>query len=64
MIGGEEWDAWYAEEEAIRQREWDAWKAARDAAWARQKRKYAYRRERGDIKRGHWEITEPLTTDE
>ncbi|MFM7978672.1 MAG: hypothetical protein ACKPKO_05100, partial [Candidatus Fonsibacter sp.] len=27
-------------------------------------RKRQYRRERDDIKRGHWEVTEPLTPDE
>jgi hypothetical protein len=44
MIGGmedEAWDAWYAEEEARRQREWDAWKAKQDAAWRLQKAKEA-----------------------
>ena len=37
----EAWDAWYAEEEARRQREWDAWKAKQDAAWRLQKAKEA-----------------------
>ena len=48
----------------IRRREWDAWRATENDKWERQKRKVANRRERDDVMRGHWEITEPLTTDE
>ena len=33
-------------------------------AWRRQEIRAANRRERDDIKRGYWELTEPLTTDE
>ena len=32
--------------------------------WDRQQRKATNRRERDDVNRGHWELTEPLTTDE
>ena len=42
----------------------DAWRSEEEAECARQTRKESYRRERDDVKRGHWEITEPLTTDE
>ena len=59
MIGGIEYDEW-----ARRQREWGAWRAEEKAKWERQQRKEANRRERDDIKKGRWEITEPLTTDE
>ena len=51
------------DEWARRQREWDAWRAEEEAERTRRKRKEAYRRERGDIKRGHWTMTEPSTTD-
>ena len=49
---------------AQRQREWDAWRAEEHDKWEIQKRKEAHRRARDDVKRGRWEITEPLTTDE
>ena len=52
------------EEWERRRREWDAWRAEEHDKWERQKRKIANRRERDDVNRGHWEITEPLTTDE
>ena len=45
-----------------RRREWDAWRAEENDIWERQKRKVAYRRDRDDVNRGYWEITEPLTT--
>ena len=47
-----------------RRREWEAWRAEEKEKWERQQRKAANRRERDDIKRGYWELTEPLTTDE
>ena len=59
MVGGME-----DSEFARRQREWDAWRAEEKEKWDRQQRKAANRRERDDIKRGYWELTEPLTTDE
>ena len=55
-----EWDAWRAEEEARRQREWDAWEAEQEA----ERRIEANRRERTNIMRGYWEVTEPLTSEE
>ena len=42
----------------------EAWKAEENDTWERQRRKVSYRREREDIKRGYWELTEPLTADE
>jgi hypothetical protein len=59
MIGGME-----DEERERRQREWDAWRAEERKEWDRQQRKATNRRERDDVKRGYWELTEPLTTDE
>ena len=59
MVSGMEDEEWER-----RQREWDAWRAEQEAEWRRQKGEEASRRERTDIKRGYWEMTEPLTTDE
>ena len=55
-----EWD----EHREQRQREWDAWEAKREAEMINMIRKEAHRRERDDRRRGYWETTEPLTTDE
>ncbi|MFM7981825.1 MAG: hypothetical protein ACKPKO_21155, partial [Candidatus Fonsibacter sp.] len=57
MIGGME-DA----ERARRQREWAEWRERQLREWEEEQllqRKRQYRRERDDIKRGHWEVTEP-----
>ncbi|MFM7981958.1 MAG: hypothetical protein ACKPKO_21830, partial [Candidatus Fonsibacter sp.] len=55
-------------ERAIRQREWAEWRERQQREWEREwmlmQRKRQYRRERDDIKRGDWEVTEPLTPDE
>ena len=59
MIGGME-----DEERERRQREWDAWRAEEREIWDRQQRKATHMRERDDVNRGYWELTEPLTTDE
>ena len=59
MIGGME-----DEERERQQREWDAWRAEEREQWDRQQRKATNRRERDDVNRGYWELTEPLTTDE
>ena len=63
MIGGME-----DEERARRQRElaewWEGEQRRREREWLLTQRKRQYRRERDDIKRGHWEVTEPLTPDE
>ncbi len=58
MTGGME-----DEERERRRREWDAWIAEKNDRWERQRRKVEYRRERDDVNRGYWELTEPLTTD-
>ena len=58
MIGGMEDEEW-----EIRRLEWEAWRAEDIDKRERQKRKVSNRRERDDVNRGHWEITEPLTTD-
>ena len=71
LIGGmeapDEWARqqreWYGYREQ-RQREWDAWEAEQDAERMRRKGKETYRRERDERRRGYWEMTEPLTTDE
>ena len=59
MIGGME-----DEERERQQREWDAWRAEQNKIWWNQQIRAANRRERENIKRGYWELTEPLTTDE
>jgi hypothetical protein len=59
MVGGME-----DEERERRQREWDAWRAEQNKIWWNQQIRAANRRERENIKRGYWELTEPLTTDE
>ncbi|MFM7982948.1 MAG: hypothetical protein ACKPKO_26850 [Candidatus Fonsibacter sp.] len=56
------------EERAIIQRELAEWRERQQREWEREwmlmQRKRQYRRERDDIKRGYWEVTEPLTPDE
>ena len=43
-----------------REREWEAWEATQEAEMIKGKRKETYKRERDDdVKRGHWETTEP-----
>ena len=62
MIGGMEDEEW-----ARRQREWAEWRERQLREWEEEQlrqRKTQYRRERDDINRGHWEVTEPLTPDE
>jgi hypothetical protein len=59
MIGGME-----DEERERRQREWDEWRAEQNKIWWNQQIRAANRRERDNIKRGYWGLTEPLTTDE
>ena len=59
MIGGTEDEYWEQ-----RRREWEAWRAEEKEKWDRQQRKATNRRERDDVKRGYWKLTEPLTTDE
>ena len=52
--------------------EWARWRRERDEEWereqererARERRKREHRQERDAMKRGTWEVTEPLTTDE
>ena len=70
LIGGmEAADEWarqqreWAVYKEQQQREWDAWRAEEEAERIRMQRKEAHRRERNDIKRGHWVMTEQLTTD-
>ena len=36
----------------------------RERKWDRQQKKATNKRERDDVNRGYWELTEPLTTDE
>ena len=61
MIGGMEDE----EEWARRRREWDEWwEREREREWLLLRRKRDYRHERNAIRRGTWEVTEPLTTDE
>ncbi|MFM7983778.1 MAG: hypothetical protein ACKPKO_31085, partial [Candidatus Fonsibacter sp.] len=63
MTGGME-----DEERAKRQRELADWRERQQREWARKwmlmQRTRQYIRERDDIKRGHWEVTEPVTPDE
>ena len=52
--------------------EWTRWRRERDEEWERERerererewRKREHRRERDAKRRGTWEVTEPLTTDE
>ena len=60
MIGGMADKEW-----TRRQREWDEWwEREREREWLALQRKRDHRRERNDIRRGYWELTEPLTPDE
>ena len=61
MIGGME----HEEEEARRRREWDEWwERENERRWQQLQRRREHRRERDAKRRGTWEVTEPLTTDE
>ena len=60
MIGGmedEEWARWRRERD-------EEWEREQERERARERRKREHRQERDAMKRGTWEVTEPLTTDE
>ena len=72
LIGGMETDGEWARQQRESDEVWESWRRERDEEWERERerererewRKQTYRRERDAMKRGTWEVTEPLTTDE